>query len=55
MSQKRKASEIEVEDIRKVYSLFIDVKRSEKFLKDFEKEFMFHELQADDEKMNIDN
>jgi len=30
-----------VADIRKVYSLFVDVKRSTQFLKEFEQEFMF--------------
>ena len=38
---KRKASEVDVADIRKVYNLFVDVKRSTDFLKDYEKEFMF--------------
>jgi len=50
VSQKRKSAEVEVQDIRKVYSLFVDIKRSVQFLKDFEKEFMFHE--AADEKMD---
>ena len=31
-------------DIRKVYKLFVDVKRSTDFLKDYEKEFMFSEI-----------
>ena len=48
VAQKRKSAEVDVPDIRKVYSLFVDVKRSSQFLKDFEKEFMFHEItQAD--------
>lgn len=41
VAQKRKASEVDVADIRKVYNLFVDVKRSTDFLKDYEKEFMF--------------
>jgi len=49
VSQKRKSAEVEVQDIRKVYGLFIDIKRSTMFLKDYEKEFMFHEI---DEKMD---
>jgi RuvB-like protein 2 len=40
---KRKSSEVDVADIRKVYSLFVDVKRSTQFLKEFEMEFMFSE------------
>ena len=43
MAQKRKASEVDVADIRKVYSLFVDVKRSAQFLKEYEMEFMFSE------------
>eukprot|EP00356_Strombidium_inclinatum_P005251 CAMPEP_0170479216 /NCGR_PEP_ID=MMETSP0208-20121228/528_1 /TAXON_ID=197538 /ORGANISM="Strombidium inclinatum, Strain S3" /LENGTH=465 /DNA_ID=CAMNT_0010751575 /DNA_START=37 /DNA_END=1434 /DNA_ORIENTATION=- len=43
VSQKRKAAEVDVADIRKVYSLFVDVKRSTQFLKEFEQEFMFSE------------
>jgi hypothetical protein len=37
-----------------VYSLFVDIKRSVQFLKDFEKEFMFHEEAEgqEDEKMD---
>jgi len=41
VAQKRKAAEVDVADIRKVYNLFVDVKRSTDFLKDYEKEFMF--------------
>ena len=54
VSQKRKSAEVDVQDIRKVYSLFVDIKRSVQFLKDFEKEFMFHEEAEgrDDEKMD---
>ena len=34
---------MDVPDIRKVYSLFVDIKRSTQFLKEFEQEFMFSE------------
>merc|ERR1712139_268682 len=40
---KRKAQEVDVPDIRKVYSLFVDVKRSTQFLHEYQQEFMFHE------------
>mmetsp|Transcript_42998 Transcript_42998/g.80705 ORF Transcript_42998/g.80705 Transcript_42998/m.80705 type:complete len:470 (+) Transcript_42998:115-1524(+) len=43
---KRKAQEVDVEDIRKVYSLFVDVKRSSQFLYEHEQEFMFSEVEA---------
>lgn len=41
-AQKRKAPEVEVEDISRVYSLFIDVKRSTQFLIEYQNEFMFN-------------
>ena len=59
VAQKRKASEVDVADIRKVYNLFVDVKRSTDFLKDYEKEFMFSDASekptpAGDEAMQTD-
>ena len=41
---KRKAAEVDVPDIRKVYSLFVDVKRSTQFLMEYQSEFMFNEV-----------
>merc|ERR1719454_2074899 len=49
VSMKRKAQEVDVQDIRKVYSLFVDVKRSTQFLMEYQQEFMFSELQGDEE------
>eukprot|EP00735_Rhodelphis_limneticus_P013747 TRINITY_DN76_c0_g1::TRINITY_DN76_c0_g1_i1::g.14776::m.14776 TRINITY_DN76_c0_g1::TRINITY_DN76_c0_g1_i1::g.14776 ORF type:complete len:465 (+),score=59.17,sp/Q9DE27/RUVB2_XENLA/78.60/0.0,TIP49/PF06068.8/2e-184,AAA/PF00004.24/4.8e-06,AAA/PF00004.24/3.3,AAA_22/PF13401.1/0.022,AAA_22/PF13401.1/0.027,AAA_22/PF13401.1/9.2e+02,AAA_5/PF07728.9/0.0077,AAA_5/PF07728.9/2.2e+03,AAA_5/PF07728.9/14,DnaB_C/PF03796.10/2.4e-05,RuvB_N/PF05496.7/0.0046,RuvB_N/PF05496.7/2.4,Mg_chelatase/PF01078.16/0.0016,Mg_chelata len=51
VAAKRKATEVDVEDIKRVYSLFMDVKRSTQFLHDYQQEFMFHELPADDQAM----
>lgn len=34
VARKRKAHEVDVEDIRKVYSMFMDLKRSTQYLKD---------------------
>merc|ERR1711918_113916 len=42
---KRKGQEVDVQDIRKVYSLFVDVKRSTQFLMEYQQEFMFSELE----------
>ena len=36
-------TEVDVEDIKKVYSLFFDQGRSTQFLKEYQQEFMFHE------------
>merc|ERR1719498_567970 len=44
-AMKRKAQEVDVQDIRKVYSLFVDVKRSTQFLMEYNQEFMFSEVQ----------
>lgn len=49
VSQKRKAAAVEVEDIKRVYSLFVDVKRSTQFLVEYQKDFMFNEIGGDDE------
>merc|ERR1712224_209170 len=49
VATKRKAQEVDVQDIRKVYSLFVDVKRSTQFLMEYQQEFMFSEVQADDD------
>jgi len=38
---KRKGTEVDVQDVRRVYSLFVDAKRSAQFLVEYQKEFMF--------------
>ena len=40
--KRRKGTEISVEDIKRVYTLFLDEQRSTEFLKEYEDEFMFH-------------
>eukprot|EP00906_Rhabdomonas_costata_P029407 RCo041505 len=42
VSQKRKASAVEVQDIKRVWGLFQDLKRSTDFLTEYEQSFMFH-------------
>merc|ERR1711881_819462 len=46
---KRKGTEVEVEDIKKVYTLFVDVKRSTQFLIEYQQEFMFNEISDGDD------
>jgi len=41
--RKRKGTEVDVQDIKKVYSLFFDQGRSTQFLKEYQQEFMFNE------------
>ena len=43
-AEKRKSAEVEIEDIKRVYRLFVDVKRSTQYLMEYNKEFMFNEL-----------
>merc|ERR1712228_567901 len=43
ISKKRKANEISVGDIKRVYSLFVDVDRSVQFLNDYQAQFVFHD------------
>lgn len=42
--QKRKGTSVTIEDIKRVYSLFVDVKRSTQFLMEYQKDFMFNTL-----------
>ena len=46
---KRRATEVDVEDVKRVYSLFVDLKRSTQFLMEYQKEFMFNEIGGDDD------
>ena len=43
-AEKRKSAQVEIEDIKRVYRLFVDVKRSTQYLMEYNKEFMFNEL-----------
>jgi len=44
VAAKRKSEEVDVIDIRKVYSMFVDVKRSTQFLMEHQQEYMFSEI-----------
>merc|ERR1711988_1973453 len=45
---KRQGTEVATEDIKKVYTLFMDLKRSVKMLEDYHQDFMFNESKGDD-------
>lgn len=47
--QKRKGSEVGIEDIKRVYSLFVDVKRSTQFLMEYQKDFMFNSFNENED------
>lgn len=42
--QKRKGSEVDIEDIGRVYSMFVDVKRSAQFLIEYQHQYMYNEI-----------
>lgn len=52
VARKRKAPAVDVQDIKRVYSLFLDEKRSVQYLKDFQDQYMFNEQ---NDKMAVDN
>jgi len=56
---KRKGTEVNIEDIKRVYSLFVDVKRSTQFLMEYQRDFMFNSLandgNEDEEDMELDD
>merc|ERR1712036_125192 len=46
--QKRQGTEVDIQDIKRVYTLFMDLKRSVKMLEDYHKDFMFNESKGND-------
>lgn len=48
VSTKRRATEVDVEDVKRCYALFADVKRSTQVLSDFSSEFIFNDASAND-------
>jgi len=46
VSKKRKGTEISIEDVKRVYSLFLDEQRSCEFLKEYQDEFMFNHSES---------
>ncbi|PNF40513.1 RuvB-like 2 [Cryptotermes secundus] len=45
--RKRKSTEVNIEDVKRVYSLFLDESRSAQFLKEYQDEFMFNEMEEE--------
>uniref|UniRef100_A0A182R3T5 RuvB-like helicase n=1 Tax=Anopheles funestus TaxID=62324 RepID=A0A182R3T5_ANOFN len=43
VSKRRKAAEITIEDVRKVFSLFLDEKRSSKIMQEYQDEYLFYD------------
>jgi RuvB-like protein 2 len=53
--KKRKGTIVDIEDIKRVYSLFVDVKRSTQFLMEYQKDFMFNSLNEEEEEEEEDD
>lgn len=53
VSRKRKSNEIQMEDIKRVYSLFLDENRSMQFLKEYQDEFMFNDIADTGDAMDV--
>ena len=47
IAARRKASEVDIEDISQAYSMFVDVKRSTQFLLEYQDQYMFNEVEPD--------
>ena len=45
--QKRKGKVVEMEDISRVYQLFLDVKRSTQYLMEYQSQYMFSEVSGE--------
>ena len=43
---RRKGAEVEIEDISKAYTMFVDIKRSTQFLHEYQDQYMFNEANA---------
>ena len=46
---RRKGTEVDVQDVKRVYSLFSDVKRSTQYMIEYQHEFMFSEITQPDD------
>ena len=48
-AEKRKSAEVEIQDIKRVYSLFVDVKRSTQFLLEYQDQYMYNVLDEEED------
>eukprot|EP01080_Neovahlkampfia_damariscottae_P003173 gene3173-5489_t len=54
VAKKRKATKVDMEDIKKVYDMFIDLKRSTEFLQQYQDSMMYHTEMSEDEEEEED-
>uniref|UniRef100_A0A7S3NMN7 RuvB-like helicase n=1 Tax=Aureoumbra lagunensis TaxID=44058 RepID=A0A7S3NMN7_9STRA len=55
VASKRNSPSVQIEDVKRVYSLFVDLKRSTQFLLEYQKQFMFSEIQEDEDEDDDDD
>ena len=48
---RRKAAAVDTEDVSRVYTLFIDVKRSTQFMVEYQDQYMFNEIEVGEDAM----
>lgn len=53
VARRRKATEVGIDDVKRVYSLFLDERRSTQFLKEYQDEFMFNEIKEPSASMDV--
>jgi RuvB-like protein 2 len=49
--KKRKCEEVGLEDISRVYTLFVDIQRSTEYMLEYQEQYMFNEVPTQDEDM----
>ena len=48
-ASKRKSAKVDIEDVSRVYGMFLDVKRSTQFLVDYQSDYLFNEVSGGDD------
>eukprot|EP00884_Botryococcus_braunii_P018613 jgi/Botrbrau1/5435/Bobra.182_1s0037.1 len=44
IAMRRKVSDVDIEDVSRAYTLFLDVKRSEQYLAEFHEQYLYNEV-----------
>ncbi|CAG8438262.1 8894_t:CDS:10 [Diversispora eburnea] len=55
VAKRRKANVVDVSDIKRVYKLFLDEKRSVNYLREFQEQYMFNEIPVNEEMEGVEN
>ncbi|CAG8450502.1 4374_t:CDS:10 [Cetraspora pellucida] len=54
VAKRRKATTVDANDIKRVYKLFLDEKRSVNYLKEYQEQYMFNEIPANEEMEGVE-